>query len=59
MNFHIKKTDLAFFKQLLENSICEDDISFYKSEISITLKQIRYLKIYIYILKNTLRRKGK
>lgn len=54
-----QKTDLAFFKQLLENSICEDDINFYKSEISITLKQIRYLKIYIYILKNILRRKGK
>lgn len=54
-----QKTDLLFFKQLLENSICEDDINFYKSKISITLKQIRYLKIYIYILKNILRRKGK
>ncbi|CUU90480.1 Uncharacterised protein [Campylobacter hyointestinalis subsp. hyointestinalis] len=54
-----QKTNLLLFKQLLENSISQDDISFYESQISITLKQIRYLKIYIYILKNILRRKGK
>lgn len=44
-----QKTDLAFFKQLLENSICEDDINFYKSEISKTNQVFK--NIYLYFKK--------
>ncbi|WP_187106960.1 hypothetical protein [Campylobacter hyointestinalis] len=34
-----QKTDLAFFKQLLENSICEDDITFIKARYQLLLNK--------------------